>query len=189
MQLACPQPGPDTWAFDPADLATSQRVVADIWVGDVGRFLSSHLRSEFGLRSQRLAPFTSSLDLASPDLDPMPMRTARQVAARWQVPLDRPLVVTIGRTDPTKGIDLLIHAVGPLRDEVHVVIIAVPFGRDDPLIADYARRIAREDLRATLVTEYTRELPRALCGLPETRAVVCPSRGETLANVPFEVAL
>lgn len=298
VHLACPQPGPDTWAFDPADLATSQRVVAswgglvhplpydtrapfwsvptwqalshagarcaeelagrydellviavdtpfavlgeilarrkrsgtrcdvhvllafystaliverphpnparvawerrgigsaneqaDIWVGDVGRFLSSHLRSEFGLRSQRLAPFVSSLDLASPDLDPMPVQMARQVAARWQVPLDRPLVVTIGRTDPTKGIDLLIHAVGPLRDEVHVVIIAVPSGRDDPLIADYARRIAREDLRATLVTEYTRELPRALCGLPETRAVVCPSRGETLANVPFEVAL
>lgn len=28
VHLAYPQPGPDTWAFDPADLATSQRVVA-----------------------------------------------------------------------------------------------------------------------------------------------------------------
>jgi len=220
VHLVCPQPGPDTWSFDPADLATSQRIVAswgglvhtlpydtrvpfwslltwralshagarcavelaggydellviavdtpfaglgevlarrkrsgtrcsvrvllafystaliverpnpnparvawerraigsanecaDVWVGDVGRFLSSHLRSEFGLRSEWLVPFTSSLDLASPDLHPMPVRMARQVATRWQVPLDRPLVVTIGRTDPTKGIDLLIHAV------------------------------------------------------------------------------
>lgn len=298
VHVVCPQPGPDTWAFDPADLAFSRRVVAswgglvhalpyntraefwsvptwlalseaaascalelarqydellviavdtpfavlgevlarrkrpesgcgvrvllafystaliverpnpsparvawerrgidsaneetDVWVGDVGRFLTGHLRSEFGLRPGRLAPFTSSLDLASPDLQPMPVATAREVAARWQVPLDRPLVVVIGRTDPTKGIDLLIHTAGRLRDEVHVVIIAVPFDQDDPLITDYARRIMRMGLRATLVTEYTRELPRALCGLPETAAVVCPSRGETLANVPFEVAL
>lgn len=97
---------------------------------------------------------------ASPDLQPMPVATAREVAARWRVPLDRPLVVVIGRTDPTKGIGHLIHAAGPLRDEVHVVIIAVPFDQDDPLIADYARRIAREGVRATLVTEYTRRHPR-----------------------------
>lgn len=162
---------------------------ADVWVGDVGRFMSSHLQAEYGLRARRLAPLTSSLDLASSDLGPLPVPVARQVAARWRVPLDRPLMVTIGRTDPTKGIDILIDAVGALRDEVHVVIIAVPFGQNDPLIAEYARRIARQGLRATLVTEYTRELPRALCGLPETGVVVCPSRGETLANVPFEVAL
>ncbi len=32
VHLACPQPGPDTWAFDSADLASSQRVVAS-WGG------------------------------------------------------------------------------------------------------------------------------------------------------------
>lgn len=162
---------------------------ADVWVGDVGRFLSSHLQSEFGLRSDRFVPFTSSIDLASPDFRPMPLQTAREIVARWQVPLDRPLVVTIGRTDPIKGIDILIQAVGPLRDQMHAVIIAVPYDTTDPLIAYYACLIRQEGVRATFVTEYTRDLPQALCRLPETCAVVCPSRGETLANVPFEVAL
>lgn len=32
VQVACPQPGPDTWAFNPADLAFSQQVVAP-WSG------------------------------------------------------------------------------------------------------------------------------------------------------------
>lgn len=32
VHVACPQPGPDTWGFDPADLAISQRVVAS-WGG------------------------------------------------------------------------------------------------------------------------------------------------------------
>jgi glycosyltransferase involved in cell wall biosynthesis len=183
-----PHPSPARIAWERRGI-DSANADADVWVGDVGRFLSSHLRSEFGLRPGRLAPFTSSLDLASPDLQPMPTATAREVAACWQVPLDRSLVITIGRTDPIKGIDILIHAMGPLRDEVHVVIIAVPFDSDDPLITEYARRIAAEGLRTTFVTTYTRELPRALSGLAQTRAVVCPSRGEALANVPFEVAL
>lgn len=171
-----PRPSPARVAWEQRGIDSANEE-AGVWVGDVGRFLSCHLRSEFGLRPGRLAPFTSSLDLASPDLQPMPVATAREVVARWKVPLDRPLVVTIGRTDPTKGIDLLIHAVGPLRDAVHLVIIAVPFGAGDPLLADYARRIAEEGVRATLITEYTRELPRAVCGLPETGAVVCPARG------------
>ena len=32
VHVACPQPGPDTWAFNPTDLAFSQQVVAS-WVG------------------------------------------------------------------------------------------------------------------------------------------------------------
>ncbi|MBB5159292.1 glycosyltransferase family 4 protein [Saccharopolyspora phatthalungensis] len=161
----------------------------EIWIADIGRFLSRHLEADYRMQPRRLAPYTSSLDLTGPDLQPMPSGQARAVAARWRIPLDRPLVVTIGRTDPTKGIDVLIHSLGPLRNEVHAVIVAVPFDHADPLIADYARRIGEENLRATLVTRFTRDLPRALCGLPETRVVACPSRGETLANVPFETAL
>lgn len=34
VHLACPRPGPDTWAFDPADLAYSRRVVSS-WGGGV----------------------------------------------------------------------------------------------------------------------------------------------------------
>lgn len=183
-----PNPSPARVAWERRGIESANEG-ADVWVGDIGRFLSDHLQFEFGLRSDRLVPFTSSLDLASPDFRPMSVQTAREIAARWRVPFDRPLVVTIGRTDPTKGIDILIHAVGPLRDEVHLVIIAVPFHDDDPLIAEYERRISAEDVRTTLISEYTRDLPRALCGLPETAAVVCPSRGETLANVPLEVGL
>ncbi|MFE0023388.1 glycosyltransferase family 4 protein [Amycolatopsis sp. NPDC059021] len=183
-----PAPNPQRIVWERAGVASANRR-PEIWVADLGRFLSRHLQSDYGLEPHRLAPYASSLDLSSPDLRPMPPGEARAVVERWEVPLDRPLVITVGRTDPTKGIDVLIHALGPLRNEVHAVIVAVPFDGDDPLIADYARRIADEGLQATLVAEFTRELPRALCALPQTRVVACPSRGETLANVPFETAL
>lgn len=183
-----PSPSPSRIAWERRGVH-SANTRGNVWVADIGQFLTRHLRTEYGLRSDRIVPYASSVDLASADLQPMPEDAARNVVDQWNVPRDRPLVAAFGRTDPTKGIDLLIHALGPLRDEVHAVIVAVPFHDTDPLIRDYRKRIDDEGLRATLVAEYTRELPRALCALPETRAVVCPSRGETLANVPFEVAL
>jgi D-inositol-3-phosphate glycosyltransferase len=158
------------------------------WVADVGRFLTRHLRDAYGLPAARLVPFPAAVALDDPWLRPMGEGEARRVAWRWEIPLDRPLILTVGRTDPTKGIDVLLDAVGPLRDGVHVVVIAVPMPGWEHLLAQYRERIAAGRLRATVVAEFSRELPRALCAVPGTM-VACPSRGETLANVPFEVAL
>jgi D-inositol-3-phosphate glycosyltransferase len=67
----------------------------DVWVADVGNYLSSHLQQEYRLDGSRLVPFHSSLDLASPDLQPMPQHAAREVIAAWGIPSDRPVVLTI----------------------------------------------------------------------------------------------
>lgn len=45
VHVACPQPGPDTWAFDPADLAFSQRVIAS-W-GGLAHALPYETQGEF----------------------------------------------------------------------------------------------------------------------------------------------
>jgi D-inositol-3-phosphate glycosyltransferase len=131
----------------------------------------------------------SSLDLTAGDLQPMPLRQAAAVTAAYGIPAGLPLIATIGRTDPVKGIDLLIDALGPLRDRAHLVAIVVPFDGHDPLISTYQQQITARALSATLIPRFTRDLPRALAALPATRAVACPARGEPLANVPFEVAL
>ena len=156
---------------------------------DIGAFLTTHLATEYGLASDRFVRWRSSLDLTAADLQPMPRCQAAETVGRYRIPLDRPIVLTIARTDRVKGTDLLIDALGPLRDRVHLVAIVIPFDGHDPLLEDYRRRIAVRGLRATLVTDFTRDLPRALASLPTTRAVACPSRAETLANVPFEVGL
>jgi glycosyltransferase involved in cell wall biosynthesis len=127
--------------------------------------------------------------LQAADLTPLPAAEAWRTAIDFGIPVDRPLLLTIGRTAATKGIDLLLDAVAECHYHVHLVVIVVPIGDRDPLVDDYRRRIADLRLDATLITRFTRRLPRALASLPTTRAVVCSSRGETLANVPFEVAL
>lgn len=182
-----PAPDPGRLAWEHASLAAVRN--PGIHAADIGDFLTSHLASAYGVPAHRFIPMRSSLDLTAGDLQPMPARQAAAVTAAYGIPAGLPLIATIGRTDPVKGIDLLIDALGPLRDRAHLVAIIVPFDGHDPLISTYQQQITARALSATLIPRFTRDLPRALAALPATRAVACPARGESLANVPFEVAL
>jgi glycosyltransferase involved in cell wall biosynthesis len=181
-----PEPGAARLAWERESLSAARPA---IHVADIGDFLTAHLASVYGVPADRFIPWRSSLDLTAPDLQPMPPAQAAAIAASHGIPPGRPVIATIGRTDPAKGIDLLIDALRPLRDRAHLAAIVVPFDGHDPLLAAYRRQIAEAQLSATLITRFTRDLPRALASLPSTRAVACPSRGEVLANVPFETAL
>jgi glycosyltransferase involved in cell wall biosynthesis len=182
-----PAPDPGRLAWEQASLAATAG--PGVRVADIGTFLTSHLAAAYGVPEERFVPWRSSLDLTAPDLQPMAPGQAAAVAEAFGVPAGRPVIAAIGRTDPVKGLDLLIDALGPLRDRAHLVAVVVPFDGHDPLLDAYRRQITARRLSATLVPRFTRDLPRALAALPATRAVACPSRGETLANVPFEVAL
>lgn len=183
-RLDGPDPARAAWEEDSLSAAGEPGV----FIADIGRFMTRHLVEQYRVPPGRLVAWPSSLDLAAPDLQPMDQAQALGIVAGHGIPLDRPIVFFFGRANPTKGIDLLIEAVRPLRDRVHLVLIAVPDGFDH-LPGAYWRQVRDAGLRATMISRFTRDLPRALASLPATRAVACPSRGEPLANVPFEVAL
>jgi glycosyltransferase involved in cell wall biosynthesis len=182
-----PGPDPGRLAWEHRGLAAARR--PGTWVADIGDFMTRHLTTAYRVDPARFLPCPSALDLTATDLQPMPAARARSVLAAHGIPAGQPIIATIGRTDPVKGIDLLIDAAAPLRDQVHLVVIAVPFDGDDPLPAAYQAQIRGAALSATLIPRFSRDLPRALAGLPATRAIACPARGEPLANVPLETAL
>ncbi|MGI5213825.1 glycosyltransferase family 4 protein [Plantactinospora sp. CA-290183] len=160
-----------------------------VHVADIGAFLTRHLVRRFDVDPACFVPWRSSLDLTAPDFTPMDRAQAAAVLAEFEIPTDRPIVMFIGRSDPTKGFDLLIDALRPIADNVHLAAVVVAGPGRDPLIPEYIEQINRARVRASLVTQFTRDLPRALAAHPATRVAVCPSRGESLANVPFEVSL
>jgi glycosyltransferase involved in cell wall biosynthesis len=181
-------------AADPARLAWERHALAaaqhpSVMVADIGHALTEHLIDAFELAPTSFIPWRSSLEMTADDLQPMPSGQAATVATAHKIPMDRPIVLAIARTDPTKGVDQLITALRPLRERVHLVAIVVPYGGNDPLTDAYRQQITDAGLRASYIPYFTRDLPRALASLPITRVIACPSRGEALANVPFETAL
>ncbi|MFF4924221.1 glycosyltransferase family 4 protein [Kitasatospora sp. NPDC001261] len=183
-------------AADPRHLNWERSAIAAVnrhpraHVADIGTFLTGHLTRDYGLDPATLTPWPSGLHLTHPDLAPMPAGDALALAHRHGIPTDRPVVAAIARTDPTKGLDLLIDALAPLRDDVHLAAIAVRTDDERATLFDtYQRQCDQARLSATLIGGFDRQLPRALAALPATRVMACPSRGETLANVVFETAL
>lgn len=165
------------------------RLSADVKLGHVGDFMRRHLGEQYAVPDGAFVPYRSSLCLDQPDFDPLPHERVRSVLDRHGIPADRDLVLAFGRADWIKGFDILLRALAPLRERVQLVLNVVPYEDGAPILDEYRRLIELYGLRATLLTRYSRELPRALSQWRRTRTVVCPSRGEPLSNIPFEVPL
>ncbi|WP_141727129.1 glycosyltransferase, partial [Streptomyces griseus] len=124
------------------------------------------------------------------DLAPPTRTEAERIVRAIGIPAGRPVVAAIGRTDHTKGLDLLVEELAPLRENVHLAMVAVPTDDDRANLLDsYRQRSAELGLSATIIGRYDRTIPRALAAWPDTFAMAVPSRGETLANIVFETAL
>lgn len=168
---------------------TAASAFPSVFVGDVGAFLSGHFTERFGVPPARFAPYRSSLNLSHPDFAPLDGPAITAVLRKHGIPEDRPLVLAFGRADWIKGFDVLLGGLDEVRERVHLVLNVVPYEDDAPILHSYRDLITRQRLSASLLVGYSRELPRALSQWPNTRVVVCPSRGEPLSNVPFEVSL
>lgn len=164
--------------------------VPTIHIGDVCRFMTSHLASTYSLSKSCFVPFESSLNLDSSDFQLDDDEAVGGVLSRYGVPRDRPLLLAFGRAHRIKGLDLLLESLQSFPDSsVHVVLVAVPYPGDDDYIAQLRALISGTGLGVTLLDRYDRELPRAVAQWHQTRVVCCPSRLDTLPNVPMEVAL
>ncbi|QFZ17737.1 glycosyltransferase family 4 protein [Saccharothrix syringae] len=176
---------------DEGELAAVMRANTDprVFFADVGTYFSAHLVEDFGLDPTRLRPFIQALSLDDPELQRRDRAEALEEVRSWNIPLDRPIVLSMGRADPIKGLDRAIRAVTPLRERLHFVLIAAPYTPEDAEIRKYRTLLAESGLRHTLVPRFDRTLPRSLCSLHETAAVLSASLGEPCGQVPQEAAL
>lgn len=181
-------------APDRAEMAWEQTGLAracvdpQVAIADVCPSFTTHLRTFYDLPTARFAPYTSSILVDDDEFQLLDEALVAQTLQRYHVPLQQDLIVAFGRAAPIKGFELLIPALTGVRERCHFVLISVPYV-DDPYQQTYDRLLTAHQIRATHVRSFTRELPRALCQWPRTRMVVVPSRQETFANIPLEVAL
>lgn len=158
-------------------------------IADICPSFTQHLKAHFHFPPAALAPFTSSIMSMDEDFKRLPPSEVQSVLEHYQVPLNIPIVLAFGRAAPIKGFDLLIPALQPLRQQCHLVLISVPYLNDHAEQRHYDHLLDHHQVPATHIRQFNRELAKALCQWPGTKAVVTPSRQETFSNIPLEVAL
>ncbi|SED21405.1 Glycosyl transferases group 1 [Amycolatopsis tolypomycina] len=157
-------------------------------LADVDEFFTAHLRDSYGLRKRGLR-FRQSLSLTSPDFAELDEGQAEEELRDHALPGDLPIVLFAGRTDPVKGLDLLVEAARSITVPFRLVAIAVPYRAGDPNLINIERMLADVDYPYVLVPHHDRLLLRALASTESCKVVACPSRGEPIGTLPQEVAL
>jgi glycosyltransferase involved in cell wall biosynthesis len=180
---------------DTAEIAWEQEGLAsaqggsNVYIADICPSFTTHLRSFFSLPTAQFAPYTSSILVEDRAFTLQPETEIRDVLQQYKVPVQEDLVLAFGRAAPIKGFERLIPALASLRDQIHFVLISVPYTPDDPQQQLYDRLLQQYSIRATHIKHFTRALPQALCQWPRTKVVVVPSQQETFSNIVLEVAL
>lgn len=168
---------------------SSARQLDNIWLGDICETITSTLISHYGARRQDFAPLRSSLFLGHNDFLPFSEHEKDSVLRFFNIPRDRSIILCFGSAETLKGFDTLLESMNEIRARVHLVLIAVGEGADDPLLQKYTSLIQRNGISCTLIGEFTRDLPKALCQDENTRIVVHPSVGDSFSDIPHEVAV
>jgi glycosyltransferase involved in cell wall biosynthesis len=182
-------------APDAGEIAWEQQALSqsnhwdDVFIADICPSFTHHLKESFQRPIIRLAPYTSSILSTDVDFAPLAQTTVRAILERYHIPLHIPLILAFGRATPIKGFDLLIAGLQGLHKQCHLVLISVPYLDEHDEQHRYDALLAEQHISATHIKHFNRELPKALCQWPGTRAVVVPSRQETFSNIPLEVAL
>ncbi|MGI8550953.1 MAG: glycosyltransferase family 4 protein, partial [Dehalococcoidia bacterium] len=182
-------------AIDPARLTWEQSslgtpaIYPDIKLAHYSNFMRRHFVERYAVEESHFVPYASSLTIEHDDFAPLREDQIERILCRYGIPLDRPLILAFGRADRVKGFDILLNSLDAVRDRVHLVLNVVPYVPNAPIIGEYCTAIREHGLKVTLLKEYSRALPMALSQWKKTRIVVCPSRGEPLSNIPFEVSL
>lgn len=159
----------------------------NIKIGDVCNYMREHLIKNYNINPESFVPYHSSLFLEDTDFYQMTQENILSVLIKNNIPLDKNIVFSFGRTSWVKGFDTLLESFALINCNTHLVLLVTPFVEGG--VEEYETIIRDKNISCTLITEFTRELPIALSQYGKCKIVVCPSRREPFSNIPLEVGL
>jgi len=164
----------------------STREYENIKIGKICNYMYDHFIKFYGSDSKSFVPYPSSLFLEDDNFNKLPQNKILDILSKYNIPDDKNIIFAFGRMARVKGFDILLKSFRQIQGNVHLVLLATTF---EDRVDEYKNIIKKENLSCSLITQFTRELPIALCQYKHCRMVVCPSRSEPFSNIPLEVAL
>lgn len=167
----------------------SAREYENVKIGNVCNYMHDHFVNNYKVNLNSFVPYPSSLFIEDSEFDNLSQEQILSVLNKHNIPPDKNIVFAFGRAAWVKGFDTLLKGFALLQDKVHLVLLATEFEDSKGRIKEYEMLIQKEKLNCSLIADFTRELPMALCQYERCKIVVCPSRREPFSNIPLEVGL
>jgi glycosyltransferase involved in cell wall biosynthesis len=169
------------WASTPARRARVRAGLAQAsLVVALGERQRDVLRTQFGVPDERL----SVIPNAASDVRFVPATCAQRVEARraFGLPLDTPVVLSIGALVPEKGVDSVVRAVAAMTDK-SVRLLVVGIGPEETVL----KRLADDLIPGRAV--FAQVIDDAVMAYAAADVVVLASRTESMPGVLIEAAL
>lgn len=166
------------------------KLFTEVKMAKVCDFMKNHYIDEYGCHEESFVTYDSSLLLSDEDFVKLNEDAIEKIIKKYNIPKNEKIILAFGRAAWIKGFDVLLESMKSVKSKVHLVLIVVPFdGEKDITANEYLDFIKTNNINCTFLQGYNRELPLALSQWKNTKAVVCPSRGEPFSNIPLEVGL
>lgn len=158
-------------------------------IANTGEFISNHLIKNYGLNKDRMTDLVQGIN---PDLERYKHFGEDEVKTyltKYNIPLDKKLIFSVGRAVEYKGFDLLLDAYSKIKEDAHLVFVASPYKTEASFVEELEKMIKDKKIKCTPVFACDFQLPRYISQWKNTKIVAQLSRCEPFGLVPEEVRL
>jgi len=157
---------------------------SNLFVCHISNFMKNHLHIDYGVNQESLLPMLNGIDFK--ELIKYKKQNIVKIFNKYNIPTNKPLIVTYGRGASYKGYDIFIEAVKKLKLPFHYVLQAVPYNPIDDI--ELKLKDATNGMNnITTIFEWSFDLPRMLLQWDKTFLTCLLSRREPGALIPAEI--
>lgn len=171
------------WEYEGFQMANINN---NVKIGNICNYLTNHFIQKYSLKKFNFIDYSSSLFLESDDFKCFSEDEILDILKKYNIPLNKKIIFAFGRASWVKGFDTLLNSYPFIKSEIHIILLASQF---EEIYSDYEKIINKFKIKCTLIRDFSRELPKALCQYEKCSIVVIPSIREPFSNIPFEVSL
>jgi len=177
-----PLPNPERLMAESAAMHWA-KISPKVKIGYISEFIRDHLIRDYGVHLENCVPTGNGINPSDPHFR---LRSREEITAKlraYDIPLDRPLLVSWGRPVPYKRFDIVLKAAARLRGKIWPVVIVSP--RSEELL-----RLKEElQLEGSLIFAFDAELVACLLQWENTRVAASLAYREPCGLTPMEVRM
>ncbi|WP_145558634.1 glycosyltransferase family 4 protein [Yersinia mollaretii] len=156
------------------------KIDSNIKLGSISQFMATHLMKEYGADPTSFVPVPAGINFNDPWFRIRSDQEISDTLSQYEIPLERPLAITLGRGVRYKRHDLLLKASCYLGNAIHPVIVS------DPILPELSALARQLPIQPSIINSFDRELMACLIQWRNTQVCVLSAENEPNGLIPME---